>query len=92
MSTLTPRYFVESLREYNPDVIWASFFINPAIALMDFYSLKPFPCTVAHSNIISAMLGQTEGEIRVEFDWLPETFPNCHRLFQTLQRESIVVL
>lgn len=90
MSTLTPRYFIESLREYNPAVIWASFFINPAIALLDFYRLKPFPCAVAYENIISAMLEQTEGEIGVEFDWLAETFPDCQRLFQTLQRESIV--
>ena len=89
-STLTPCYLIESLREYNPAVVWASFFINPAIALMDAYRLKPFPCAVAYENIASAMLEQTEGEIRVDFDWLAETFPDCQRLFQTLQRESIV--
>ena len=88
-STLTPCYLIESLREYNPAVVWASFFINPAIALMDAYRLKPFPCAVAYENIASAMLEQTEGEIRVDFDWLAETFPDCQRLFQTLQRESI---
>jgi hypothetical protein len=90
MSTLTPRYFIESLREYNQAVIWASFFINPAIAMMDSYRLKPFPCAVAYENVFSAMLEQTEGEMGVEFDWLAETFPDCQRLFQTLQRESIV--
>lgn len=90
MPALTPLYFIEGLREYNPAVIWASFFINPAIALLDAYRLKPFPCTVAYENIVSAMLEQTHGETRVEFDWLAETFPDCRRLFQTLQRESIV--
>ncbi|MEP7341164.1 MAG: hypothetical protein ABI977_25765 [Acidobacteriota bacterium] len=90
MSTLTPRYFIESLREYNPAVIWASFFINPAVALMDSYRLKPFPCAVAYENNASAVPEQTEGETGVEFDWLAETFPDCQRLFQTLQRESIV--
>jgi hypothetical protein len=86
----TPRYFIESLREVNSASIWAPFFINPAIALMDFYRLKPFPCTVACENIVSSLLKQTSGEITVEFDWLTETFPECQRIFQTLQREAIV--
>ena len=47
---MTPRYLIESLSELNPAVLWASFFINPAIALMDDYGLKPFPCLVACEN------------------------------------------
>ncbi len=90
MSEETPCYFIESLRDYNPAVVWAAFFINPAIALMDYYRLKPFPCTVVYENIASTLLEQTKGEISVAFDWLAETFPDCQRLFQTLQRENIV--
>jgi hypothetical protein len=89
-STSAPRYFIESLRETNPAVMWAPFFINPAIALMDSYNLKPFPCRVACENIVLAQLKQANGEISVEFDWLAKTFPECQRLFQTLQREVIV--
>jgi len=88
-ATSTQRYFVESLREINPSIIWAPFFINPAIALMDSYALKPFPCTVACENIVSALLSANR-EITVELDWLAETFPDSHRIFQTLQREAIV--
>jgi hypothetical protein len=90
ISTLTPRYFLESLRDVNPASIWASFFINPAIALMDSYRLKPFPCSAACENIVSTVLEQTYCEITVEFDWLAETFPECQRIFQTLQREAVV--
>lgn len=90
MSATTPCFFIESLREYNPAVLWASFFINPAIALLDYYHLKPFPCRVAYENIVSALLETASGEISVEFDWWEETFPECQRLFQTLQRENIV--
>ncbi len=90
MSKDKPRYFIESLREYNPGVIWASFFINPAIALLDAYQRKPFPCAIACERIVSAALEEATGEAQVEFDWLPETFPKCQRLFQTLQREGIV--
>lgn len=57
---------------------------------MDFYRLKPFPCTVAHERIEPALSERAHGEVKVEFDWLSETFPDCQRLFQTLQRESIV--
>lgn len=86
----TPRYFIESLRETNPASIWAPFFINPAIALLDSYRLKPFPCTVACESIVSALLNQEDCEITIEFDWLVETFPECHRIFQTLQRGAVV--
>lgn len=86
----TPRYFIESLRETNPASIWAPFFINPAIALLDSYRLKPFPCTVACESIVSALLNQENCEITIEFDWLAETFPECHRIFQTLQRGAVV--
>ncbi len=89
-STSPPRYFIESLRDMNPAVIWASFFINPAIALMDSYKLKPFPCTIACENIVSALLKEANGEITVQFDWLADTFTECERIFQTLQREVIV--
>lgn len=89
-SILTPRYFLESLREMNPTLLWATFFINPAIALLDSYRLKPFPCSVACENIVSTFLQQADCEISVEFDWLVETFPECQRIFQTLQREAIV--
>ncbi|MCI0690894.1 hypothetical protein L0337_02690 [candidate division KSB1 bacterium] len=89
-STSMPKCFIESLREMNPASIWAPFFINPAIALMDSYRLKPFPCTIACENIVSALLKQANDEIMVEFDWLAETFPECQRIFQTLQREAIV--
>jgi hypothetical protein len=89
-STSTSRYFIESLRDMNPASVWAPFFINPAIALMDSYRLKPFPCTVACENIVSALLKQANGEITVEFDWLAETFPDCQRIFRTLQREAVV--
>jgi hypothetical protein len=57
-STSTSRYFIENLRDMNPASIWAPFFINPAIALMDSYRLKPFPCTVACENIVSALLSK----------------------------------
>lgn len=90
MSAMMPCLFLESLHEYNPTVICASFFINPAIALLDSYRHKPFPCSVSYEDIDSPTLARTTGEITVEFDWLAETFPACHRLFQTLQRESIV--
>lgn len=86
----TPRYAIESLHDMNPSAIWASFFINPAIALMDSYHLKPFPCTVACENIVSVLLKRTNSVITVEFDWLADTFPECQRIFQTLQREVIV--
>lgn len=89
-SILTPRYFLESLREMNPASLWAPFFINPAIALLDSYRLKPFPCTVAYENIVSTFLQQANCEISVEFDWLVETFPECQRIFQTLQRKTVV--
>jgi len=84
------RYFVERLREMNSAGIWATFFINPAIALMDSYRHKPFPCTVMCENIVSDVLRDTNGEITVEFDWHAETFPECQRIFRTLQREAIV--
>lgn len=86
----TQKYLIESLRDFNPTVIWAPFFINPAIALMDSYRLKPFPCAIVYEQIVSALLESTNGETRAEFDWLADTFPNCQRLFQTLQRENIV--
>jgi hypothetical protein len=89
-STSRPKYFIESLRGMNPAVIWASFFVNPTIALMDSYHLKPFPCAVACENVVSTLIKQSNGEITVEFDWLAETFPGCQRIFQTLQREIIV--
>ncbi len=89
-SAAKPRFFIESLRDMNPASIWAPFFINPAIALMDFYRLKPFPCAVVCENIVSALLQHSNCEITVEFDWLAETFPECQRIFQTLQRETIV--
>jgi len=57
---------------------------------MDFYRLKPFPCSVACDDIASPLLKQAQNEIKVEFDWLTETFPECRRMFQTLQREAIV--
>lgn len=89
-SASPPRYFVERLREMNSAGIWATFFINPAIALMDSYRHKPFPCMVICENIVSDVLPETNGEIMVEFDWRAETFPECQRLFRTLQREAIV--
>ena len=89
MSSPIPCYFIESLRDLNPTVLWASFFINPAIALMNWYS-KPFPCTVVYEHIVSETLKPASGEAQVEFDWSAETFPDCARLLHTLQRESIV--
>ncbi len=88
--TSRPRYFLESLHVLNPTLLWAPFFINPAIALMDSYRLKPFPLAVTCENIVSALLQRADGEFAVEFDWLAETFPDCQRIFQTLQREAIV--
>jgi len=73
----------------SPARLWASFFINPAIALMDSYRLKPFPFIVACKNILSSLLNLNR-EINVEYDWLVETFPDCHRIFRTLQRAAIV--
>ncbi len=66
------RYCLEGLREMNPGAMWTPFFINPAIALMNSYDLKPFPCTVACEDIVSAILPQMHDEITVEFDWLVE--------------------
>lgn len=85
-----PRVFIESLRDLNPTLIWAPFFINPVIAMMDSYRLKPFPFAVTCENILSDFLQRADDEIIVEFDWLAETFPDCQRIFQTLQREAIV--
>lgn len=89
-ATPSPKYLIEALRDMNPAVIWAPFFINPTIALMASYHLKPFPCAITCENIMSALLKQEKCEITIEFDWLVETFPECQRIFQTLQREAIV--
>lgn len=86
----TPRYYLESLRELNPAAMWADFFIAPAIALMDSYRVKPFPCLVVCENIASALLDDDASEIAIEYDWLAETFPECSRLFHTLQRDAVV--
>jgi hypothetical protein len=87
---MTPRYQIESLSEYNPAVLWASFFINPAIALMSLYGLKPFPCTVECEHTDAPLVPTADCDVAVEFDWQPKTFPNSQRLFQTVQREGIV--
>lgn len=86
----TGRYLVESLRELNPKAIWAAFFIPPAIALMESYRLKPFSWNISHENIISDCFEAVTGELALEIDWMTETFPESQRLFQTLQRESVV--
>jgi hypothetical protein len=57
---------------------------------MDSYRLKPFPLEVTCENIVSTLLQQSNNKIAVEFDWVAETFPECQRIFQTLQREAIV--
>ncbi len=90
MPKQTARYFIESLQELNPAAIWASFFIPPAIALMATYGLKPFPWLVSHENVVADCFEQAVGEVALDVDWLAETFPESQRLFQTIQRESIV--
>lgn len=87
---MTPRYTIESLSEFSPAVLWASFFMNPAIALMESYGRKPFPCAVTCENIDAPLVTMPTCNVEVEFDWLPDTFPGSQRLFQTLQREAIV--
>jgi hypothetical protein len=90
MPERTSHCFVESLQELNPTAIWASFFIPPAIAMMEAYNLKPFTWLITHENVDSAWFEAAGGEVTMEVDWLADTFPESRRLFQTLQRESIV--
>ncbi len=90
IAAATPRYYLESLRELNPALVWANFFIPPALALLDSYQRKPFPCLIACENIATALLQDEANEIMVEYDWLAATFPDCSRIFHTLQRETVV--
>jgi hypothetical protein len=36
------RFSIESLELINPEALWAAFFINPAIALMEWYQMARF--------------------------------------------------
>jgi len=83
------RFSIESLEMINPEALWAAFFINPAIALMEWYQKNPFPIDVQCEQIISALVDR-RGEVAIEINWQAETFPNSQRLFQTVQREVIV--
>jgi hypothetical protein len=83
------RFSIESLALINPEALWAVFFINPAIALMEWYGKNPFPLDVKCQQISSPLV-DSQDEVYIEITWQAETFSDSQRLFQTVQREAIV--
>jgi len=79
----------EFLESVSPDELWARFFINPAIALMEWYKKFPFPMDIECERIISKHINDN-GQLQIELSWRPDTFPHSIRLLKTIQREVVV--
>ena len=80
---------IESLKHINPKELWASFFVNPTIALMESYKLSPFPFEVTCESIVSPLVDE-ESEVHITIGWDSETFPDSQRILRTVQRPVIV--
>ncbi|HEV2802779.1 MAG TPA: hypothetical protein VGW12_20070 [Pyrinomonadaceae bacterium] len=83
------RFSIESIEKINAKKLYAHWFINPTIALLESYKQVPFPFEVKCERIKSSRIGQGE-VVQVEIHWRPDTFPNSERLLKTIQREVIV--
>jgi hypothetical protein len=83
------KFSIESLELIQPKEMWAAFFINPTIALLEWYKETPFPIDVNCERVSSPSFDLGD-PLKIEIGWKADTFPNSQRLFQTIQREVIV--
>lgn len=83
------QFLLESLDSINRETIWARFFINPTIALMESYNRIPFPFDISCENVESAQLNERD-ELEIAIAWSALTFPDSGRLLKTIQRNVVV--
>ena len=82
-------FSLESLELIRPEEMWAAFFLNPTIALLESYRKVPFPIDVKCERVTSTFVNESD-QLPIEISWKAGTFPNSQRLFKTIQRAIIV--